>query len=504
MKKQFLYTLLTSLVTLGACAQPSATLTIGEPTGLTISKNIYGQFAEHLGRCIYDGITRDGKIRMDVVDALKEIKVPLLRWPGGCFADDYHWRDGIGPKKSRPGKVNAQWGMVPEDNSFGTDEFMQLCRLIGCQPYIAGNVGTGSPAEMESWVEYLNYGGNSALGNLRAKNGHPEPYKVPFFGIGNESWGCGGRMSPEDYAAKYKTFANYVKNYPGAPIQRMVSGANADDYHWTEVMMSQISPRFMQGIGVHYYTSVDNEWGHGSATGFDEAQYFEGLKSCLFIKELIDKHSAIMDKYDPQKKVFLAIDEWGISLKPEPGTNPDFLYQQNSLRDALIAATTLNIFNNHCARVRMANLAQAVNVLQALVLTKGNQMIKTPTWYVFDLYKHHHDAQWLPIHLETPDYSYKGQSIPAVNASASRDSTGNIHITMVNLDAHQSIKVNTEIKAQGKVTGQVLTSAHFNDINSFEQPDKVKTEPFTNAKLNNGQLSTELPPMSVVELTINK
>jgi len=502
MKKPIITILIGCLFFTVAFAQQTATLSIGDSSGQHISKYIYGQFAEHLGRCIYDGFYRDGKIRMDVVDAMKEIKVPLLRWPGGCFADNYHWMDGIGPKKKRPAIVNTQWGMVTDDDSFGTDEFMQLCRLIGCDPYVAGNVGTGTPAEMESWVEYLNYDGNSAMAKLRAKNGHAAPYHVPFFGIGNESWGCGGRMTPEDYANKYRTFANFVKSYPGSPVQRMVSGANADDYHWPAVLLRNIPLWEMQGIGVHYYTLVDNQWGHGSATVFDEEQYFRALKNCLFIKELIEKHSAIMDKYDPQRKVFLAIDEWGISLKPEPGTNPNFLYQQNSLRDALIAATTLNIFNNHCARVRMANLAQAVNVLQALVLTKENQMLKTPTWYVFDLYKDHQNAQWLPIHLTTPGYTYHDQSIPAVNASASKNSAGAVHITLVNLDAHQSIKVDAQIKAQGKLSGQILTSAHFDDINTFERPDEVKTVAYTDATLNNGQLTATLPPMSVVEITI--
>jgi alpha-N-arabinofuranosidase len=500
--RKILYTILFSAGLNGAFAQETATMKIGDTSKLVISKYIYGQFAEHLGRCIYDGFTCNGKIRMDVVDAMREIQVPLLRWPGGCFADNYHWQDGIGPKSKRAAIVNTQWGMVTDDSSFGTDEFMKLCKLIGCDPYVAGNVGTGTPQEMESWVEYLNYDGPSSMAKLRAKNGHAAPYHVPFFGVGNESWGCGGRMTPEDYASKYRTFANFVKDYPGSDIQRMVSGANGADYHWTEVMMSHIPLWLMQGIGVHYYTLVDNQWGHGSATDFDEDSYFRALRSALFMQELIDKHSAIMDKYDPDKNIFLAIDEWGISLKPEPGTNPDFLYQQNSLRDALIAATTLNIFNNHCARVRMANLAQAVNVLQALVLTQGDKMLKTPTWYVFDLYKHHQNAKWLPVHLQTPDYHFKDQAIPAVNGSASQDSSGTVHITLVNLDAHQSIKVSTSLKKKGTLSGQLLTSQHFNDVNTFEQPEKVKTVAYTNALLSNGVLNADLPPMSVVELTI--
>jgi alpha-N-arabinofuranosidase len=484
-------------------AGEQALVSLSDTGQLTINKNIYGQFAEHLGRCVYDGIYKDGQIRPDIVAALKEIKVPLLRWPGGCFADQYHWRDGIGDKKKRPKTVNTTWGMVTEDNSFGTTEFMQLCKKIGCEPYIAGNMGTGTPQEMKDWLEYLNFDGNSTLAGLRKANGQAAPYHVKFWGVGNESWGCGGRMTAEDYANKYREFANFCKSYPGSPLQKMVSGANADDYHWTQVVMSSIPLWLMQGIGVHYYTLVDNEFGHGSATSFDEEQYFRAMKNALFIEEIINNHAAIMDRYDPGKKVMLAVDEWGISLAPEPSTNPNFLYQQNSLRDALIAASTLNIFNNHCDRIRMANLAQAVNVLQALILTKGRQMLLTPTYYVFDLYKVHQDAKWLPIKLQTPDYNYQFKSIPAVNASASMDSAGTVHMTLVNLDPHQSIRVQTELPYQKtSVSGEILTSEHFTDINTFEQPGKIKPVPFTVARIEQQQLHATLPPLSVVLLSL--
>jgi alpha-N-arabinofuranosidase len=485
-------------------AQETASMQIADTGHTIINRNIYGQFAEHLGRCIYDGIYKDGKIRMDVVDALKKIQVPLLRWPGGCFADQYHWRDGIGDKKTRPETVNTQWGMVTEDNSFGTTEFMQLCKLIGCEPYVAGNMGTGSPQEMKDWIEYLNFSGKSTLADLRQANGQIEPYHVKFWGVGNESWGCGGRMTPEDYANKYREFAAFCKSYPGSPLQKMVSGANADDYHWTQVVMSNIPLYLMQGIGVHYYTLVDNEWGHTSATSFNEHGYFRGMKNALAIENIINNHTAIMDKYDPKKQVMLAVDEWGISLAPEPGTNPDFLYQQNSMRDALIAASTLNIFNNHCDRVRMANLAQAVNVLQALILTKGNQMLLTPTYHVFDLYKVHQDATWLPIKIQTPNYNYQYQSIPAVNVSASKDAKGAVHVSLVNLDPHQSIGLTASLRLTGAktVVGQILTAAKFNDINTFEQPDKIKIAPFNDAKIKDEKLTIVLPPLSVVMLEI--
>lgn len=478
---------------------------IGPPAGDVISRNIYGQFAEHLGRCIYDGFYRNGQIRMDIVEALRRIRVPNLRWPGGCFADQYHWRDGIGDKSKRPATVNTQWGMVIEDNSFGTSEFLQLCELIGCAPYIGANIGTGSPQEMESWVEYLNFDGPSEMGNLRALNGHPAPYHVPFWGVGNESWGCGGRMTAEDYANKFREFAGFCKSYPGSPLKRIASGANNGDYHWTETLMRNVPLWLMQGLSLHYYTLVDGEEGKGWATGFTETQYFKGLQHALYMDSLIRCHGAIMDRYDPGKKVWLVVDEWGISLNEEPGTNPAFHYQQNSLRDALIAASTLNIFNNHCDRVKMANLAQTVNVLQSLVLTSGDTMLLTPTYYVFDLYKVHQDARMLPVRLQgVPYYFNSGDSIIAVNASASLDSNGVTHISIVNIDPNRKIVVRLKRgeKKISSVNGHVLTSDKYTDINTFSKPDKIVIRPFKEFEKSDGVVKVDLPPKSVVLLEI--
>jgi len=481
-------------------------------SGETISKYIYGQFAEHLGRCIYDGfwvsdslnVAKKDHIRLDVVDALKKIRIPLLRWPGGCFADEYHWSDGIGQRDQRPKRVNTTWGMVIDDNSFGTHEFLELCDLIECEPYIAGNVGTGTPQEMANWIEYLNYDGESTLAHLRKQNGRDKPWKVSFWGVGNESWGCGGEMTPEFYADNYKRYASFCENYPGAPLKKIASGSNGDDYNWTDVCMKKIPAWQLWGISMHYYTIVNTWEKKGSATSFNEEEYFKGLKNCLHIEELINKHSAIMDKYDPQKKVALAVDEWGIWTDAEPGTNPAFLYQQNSLRDALIAASTLNIFNNHCDRVRMANLAQTVNVLQSLILTSKEKMLLTPTYHVFDLYKVHQNATLLPVHFFSPDYIFNNDSIPAVNASASKDSSGAIHITLVNLDPNKKIIVTTSLQGASwkKTEGQVITSTKFTDINTFEQPDKVKPAAFNDYKKSGEQLAVSLPPMSVVLITL--
>jgi len=514
MKKIFLITLGFNFFVTQTFAQVTARVYVnGHDPKIIISKNIYGHFSEHLGRCIYDGfwvgdsinVPKKERIRMDVVEALKKIQIPVLRWPGGCFADEYHWRDGIGPRNQRPKMVNTNWGGVVEDNSFGTNEFLELCSLLGCEPYISANVGSGTVEEMSKWVEYLNFDGESPMANERRKNGHAQPYNVHFWGIGNEAWGCGGEMSAEFYADQFRRYGSYAKNYPNARLRRVASGANSGDYHWTETLMKNVPLGMMWGVGVHYYTVPTGNWrSKGSATKFDEKEYFSTMKNCLRMEEFVTKHSAIMDKYDSSKRVALAVDEWGIWTDVEPGTNPAFLYQQNSLRDALVAATTLNIFNNHAERVRLANLAQTVNVLQALVLTKGGQMLLTPTYHVFDLYKVHQDARLLPVQINSPDYTSGSDKIPAVNVSASVDSTGAIHVSLVNLDPNNKITVRTTLNGLNwkTIDGQILTSAKFTDINTFEKGDNVKPAKFSAAKKEGNELVIELPSKSIVVLEL--
>ncbi|QHS63007.1 alpha-N-arabinofuranosidase [Chitinophaga agri] len=493
-------------------AQHTASLVIQPKSDHTISRHIYGHFSEHLGRCIYDGfwvdpslnVQKKDRIRLDVVEALKKIRIPNLRWPGGCFADEYHWRDGIGPRDQRPKMVNTNWGGVTEDNSFGTHEFLELCELLDCEPYVSANVGSGTVEEMAKWVEYLNFDDVSPMTAIRKQNGHEKPWKVSFWGVGNESWGCGGNMTAAYYADQYKRYATYARNYPGAPLKKIVSGASDYDFNWTETVMKNIPLHQMWGVSLHYYT-VPKTWNDkGSATDFTEKEYFTTMKKCLAMDSLVIKHAAIMDKYDPKKRVGLVVDEWGIWTNVEPGTNPGFLYQQNSLRDALIAGSTLNIFNNHSDRVKMAELAQTINVLQALILTDKEKMLLTPTYHIFDLYKVHHDAQYLPIQLNSPAYTSGSESIPAVNVSASLDSTGAVHISLVNLNPTQKITVSTslqEVKWK-TVTGQILTSAKVTDVNSFEQPNKIHIEAFKGAKKQGDQLVAELPPASVVVLEL--
>lgn len=495
-------------------AQTSGSITITNDSKAIISRHIYGQFAEHLGRGIYDGIWVDknlpvkkqDRIRLDIVDALKKIKIPNLRWPGGCFADEYHWRDGIGPRLQRPKMVNSNWGGVTEDNSFGTHEFLELCKLLDCEPYIAGNLGSGTVDEMSKWVEYLNSNSSSTVAQLRKTNGHPEPYKVSFWGVGNENWGCGGNMTPEYYSNEFKRYASYAKDYPGAKLKKIASGANSSDYNWTEVCMKNIPNDMMWAISLHHYTVPTGNWGKkGSATSFSEKEYFSTMVNCIKMEELVTKHSAVMDKYDPEKKVGLSVDEWGIWTDPEPGTNPGFLYQQNSLRDALIAATTLNIFNNHCDRVKMAELAQTVNVLQALILTQKEKLILTPTYHIFDMYKVHQDAKYLNFKLNSPEYEVDGKKIDAINVSASQDASGKIHISLVNLDLHNNITINSALKdiSWNAVKGTILTSANITDINTFDKPAKLQLRAFNNARKDGDKLVVTIPAKSVVTLELN-
>lgn len=479
----------------------------------TINKNIYGHFAEHLGRGIYEGIwvgedssiPNTKGIRNDIVEALKKVNIPVLRWPGGCFADEYHWKDGIGPKENRKRMVNTHWGGVVENNHFGTHEFMQLCDLLGAEPYICGNVGSGTVQEMSEWVEYLTFDGESPMTDWRSENGRDEPWKVKYFGVGNENWGCGGNMRPEYYADLYRRFQTYVRDYGDNKIYKIAGGPNVDDYNWTEVLMREAG-QFMHGLSLHYYTVPGDFWlGKGSATDFTDDEWSITMLKALHIEELITKHVAIMDQYDPEKKVGLIIDEWGTWFDVEPGTNPGFLYQQNTIRDALVAGVSLNIFNNHCERVQMANIAQTINVLQAMVLTDQEKMILTPTYHVFEMYKEHQDAQKISLDLDVSSLKSGEVEFPQVNASASKAKDGKVHITFCNMDKENSTTLDLQLRGFpfSEITGRLLTAETMNSHNTFEDPEKVKPVDFTGFEVSENALKVELPPMSVVALSVS-
>jgi len=477
----------------------------------TISRHIYGHFSEHLGHCIYGGywvgydseIPNTNGIRNDVVQALRKISIPNLRWPGGCFADEYHWMDGIGDPATRPKMVNTHWGGVTEDNSFGTHEFLELCEQLGTEPVICGNVGSGTVKEMSQWVEYVNFDGISPMADLRRVNGRESAWGVKYWGVGNENWGCGGNMTADFYADQYRRYATFCRNYGENRLFKIAGGANSEDYGWTETLMKKIPHWQMNGLSLHYYTTNWNN--KGPATGFGEDQYFGVLKRCLHIETAINRHMEIMDKYDPEKRVALVFDEWGTWYDVEAGTNPGFLYQQNSMRDALVAALTLNYLNARCERVRMANIAQTINVLQALIFTDGAQMVLTPTYHIYDLYQVHHDATLLPQELEGPDYVLGSESLPAISASASMDQQGRIHLSLVNIDPHQPIDLQAELKGKtsAKVTGKLLRSEKIDSHNTFDQPEELVPVEFDGARFKKGKLELTIPAHSVVVLQVD-
>ncbi len=513
MKKLLILILLIYSSMAGYSQSASNKLIINADQGkTTISKHIYGHFSEHLGRCIYGGIwvgedspiPNTHGIRNDVIAALKNIQIPNIRWPGGCFADEYHWMDGIGPRDKRPKIVNTNWGGVVEDNSFGTHEFLTFCELIGTEPYLSMNVGSGSVEEMAKWVEYVNSDGDSPMANLRRQNGRDKPWNVKFIGVGNESWGCGGEMRPEYYADLYRRYATYARNYGDNHLYKIASGATDYDYNWTKVLMENIGKR-MNGISLHYYTVKGWQGSKGSATKFTEDEYMFIINKSLGIEPVINRHISIMDQYDPEKSIGLLVDEWGTWFDVEPGTNPGFLYQQNTLRDAFVAGLTLNIFHKYTDRIHMANLAQVVNVLQAVILTDEEKMVLTPTYHVFDLYKVHQDATFLPSDLTTENYELGNQKIPALNVSASKSADGSINISIVNVHPTKVMPLFIDVRGVNhkNVSGRILTADKLNDHNTFDNPEKVTVVNFTKAQIKNNNIRAEIPAKSIVVLMVN-
>lgn len=509
------YTLLLLLfISSSLLAQHKSVVTIDvNDASQVIPKEIYGQFAEHLGTCIYGGIwvgenssiPNINGYRIDVLEALKELKIPVLRWPGGCFADEYHWMDGIGPKENRPKMVNTNWGGTIEDNSFGTHEFLNFCELLGTEPYISANVGSGTVEEMAKWVEYMTSDGESPMANLRRKNGRDKPWKVKYFGVGNESWGCGGEMRPEYYADLYRRYQTYARNYGDNRLYKVASGASDYDYNWTEVLMKNAA-RHMQGLSLHYYTVKGWSGSKGSAINFDKDDFYWTMGKAIEIEPVLKKHIDIMDKYDPNKRVDLLLDEWGTWWDEEPGTISGHLYQQNALRDAFVASLSFDIFHKYTERLKMANIAQMVNVLQAMILTndKGG-MVLTPTYHVFKMYKVHQDATYLPLELESPTMTVRNdQTLPLLSGTASRNKDGVMHISLSNVDADKEHEVTVNLSGASikSVTGEMLTSTNLNDHNTFDNPNIVKPVDFKGAKINKGVLTVKLPAKSIVTLEL--
>lgn len=484
----------------------------------TINRHIYGHFAEHLGRCIYEGIWvgEDSPIpnvrgiRTDTVEALRKLNIPNLRWPGGCFADVYHWRDGIGPRGRRVKSVNF-WGEASEPNHFGTHEFMDLCQQLNCDPYIAGNVGSGTVQEMRDWVEYLTSDYDSTLSNERRQNGQDKAWSVPFWGIGNENWGCGGHMTPEQYADLYCQYHTHVKNYGQTPMLKIASGLGGSDTEGEDIALfmkhiyGRRHPVTTDGISIHYYVYLPNQPEH-SATEFGESEWFTVLQGAYHIGHVVECNAAVMDVYDPDKRMWLIVDEWGTWYPVEAGTNPAFLYQQNSMRDAVVAALTLHLFQDHCDRVQMANIAQTVNVLQAMILTEGGKFLLTPTYHVFEMFKRHQGAAALQLDIDCEAYTLREQSLPMVSASASKSASGEVLLTLCNLHPTRSASIDCDCRdiAQSKVTGRILAGDTFTAHNTFDEPECVHPVPFEQVSMSdNGHLRLELPAAGVLALTLS-
>ena len=477
-----------------------------------INKEIYGQFAEHLGTCIYGGIWvgEDSPIpntsgyRNDVLDAFRELHIPVLRWPGGCFADEYHWTDGIGPRENRPRMVNNNWGGTVEDNSFGTHEFFNLCELLGIEPYLSGNVGSGTVEELAEWVEYIT-AEDGPQAQLRKLNGREKPWHLKYLGVGNESWGCGGSFTPEYYADVYRRYQTYCRNFGKNRLYKIASGASDYDYNWTEVMMKKAG-HHMNGISLHYYTVPGWTGSKGSATKYTDEDYYWTLGKCLEIEPVVRRHMEIMDKYDPKKRVGLMVDEWGTWWDEEPGTIKGHLYQQNTMRDAMVAALSLNTFHGLTDRVKMTNIAQIANVLQAMVLTKDDQMVLTPTYYVFKMYVPHQDATLIPLDIDSPVRKVRdNRYVPMVSATAS-EKDGKVTISLTNTDLSDSFDIRIpldKVEASKVLSAEILTAADIRDYNDFGKPEKVTLEQFKGAKINKGTLTLSLPAKSIVTLTLD-
>ncbi|MVA76667.1 alpha-N-arabinofuranosidase [Auraticoccus sp. F435] len=492
--------------------------------GPQISRHLYGHFAEHLGRCIYGGfwvgedsdIPNEGGIRLDVVEALRGLSIPNLRWPGGCFADEYHWRDGIGPREQRPRMVNSHWGDVVEDNSFGTHEFMALCELLGAEPYVNGNVGSGTVREMSEWVEYLTRADDSPMAALRRANGRDEPWRVPFWGVGNEAWGCGGNMRAEAYADLARQYATFCRNHGGNELYRIAAGANVDDYEWTETLMKALGcidckgkPVF-QAVSLHYYT-VNGSWkDKGDATRFDVDDWYVTMLRARRVEELLRRHSTVMDRYDPYRKIGLVLDEWGTWWNVEEGTNPGFLYQQNSLRDALVASVHFDAFHRSAERLVMANIAQTVNVLQAMILTDpdpdSGALVLTPTYHVFEMNTGHHDARRLDVHLQddSDPREVEGQPLELLSASASTKD-GTALVSLSNLDADRPRSVLLDLRGM-EVTGhraRVLTAPAIQAHNTPADPTAVAPAEHDGVQPHPRGLLVELPPHSYTTVSLD-
>jgi alpha-N-arabinofuranosidase len=471
-------------------------------TGL-VRPAFHGQFAEHLGSCVYGGlwVGKNSSIpningyRQQAVEYLRELGVPVLRWPGGCFADDYHWRDGIGPAEKRPKRVNIHWGGYVEDNSFGTHEFMGLCKLIGAEPYLAGNVGSGSPHELGDWIEYCNYPSGSTLSDERAANGSPQAFGVRLWGVGNESWGCGGLMTPEEYSNEFRRFSVYIREFGGVKPFRVACGPNRNDVRWSRGVMDGFRRAVPEGFSMHYY-----ENGKDQATNFTPQNMDEQLSEFSKLEQAIIQQRALLDSYPGGSNVGLIVDEWGVwdRIPEEDEAKYGRLWQQSTMRSALGAALGLNIFNRQADKLYMCNIAQVMNVLQSVLLTdgpKGRHCIRTSTYYAFDLFKPHRSKT--AVKVET-----SGSSPRDLSVSASKG-PGQLVVTFVNPRPDRDIQAACSLQGTRAAGGsaRILQDPDWNAANTFDNPNRLvpKTHPAT---VEGTSLKVDLPRLSVVTVEL--
>lgn len=478
-----------------------------------ISEYIYGHFAEHLGRGIYEGIWvgPDSDIpnvngfRTDVIEALQKLNIPVLRWPGGCFADTYNWRNGIGPRDQRPTMVNTFWGGNVENNHFGTHEFFELCELLGAEAYVNVNVGSGSPREMIEWIEYMTADGDGPMAKLRRANGQEEPWDVKFLGIGNEMWGCGGQMTAETFAQIFRTYGHFARQYGGPDMIRIAAGGYGDNYDWNDVLLANAEYQ-MDGISIHYYTIPTGDWGNKSAaTGFCDSLYFSSFRNAKLMETHVQRHVEILDTHDPDNRIGLYVAEWGIWTDQEPGSVPGFLYQQNTMRDAIIASLHFDIFHRYAERIRGANIAQMVNVLQAMILTDGPRMLLTPTYHVFNMYQVHQNATKIPLTIQSEPFTLNGESLPSITATASiKDGIVNIGVSNIHATEAREVVIDVSGGNLAQVANAViLTAPAINSHNTFDNPNVVVPAEFTAYQLEGGKITVTMPPHSIVKLKMN-
>ena len=510
---------------------------VNEPIG-PVTPDIYGHFVEHLGGVVYDGVwVGEGSkvpnthgIRQSLIDAMKKLPKGAIRWPGGCFADSYDWRDGTGPRDARPRRTNFWAGGTRGDavshsrydpNHFGSVDFARFCRLLGSEPYFAANLRSLPARDFYQWVEYCNSpAGTTTLADLRARDGEKDPLKVRYWGVGNESWGCGGDFTAEEYAVEFRRFTSWVPSFD-TPLSYIASGPSSGDLNWTRGFFSKLTEKGpgmigrVAGFALHHYTEnlsfgdpAKNGWDarKGPAVGFSIPEWYEIVKEADRMEHLITSHWAVIDEFDRQRRVKLFVDEWGTWFKAGTEAHPTHLLgQQSTMRDAVVAGLTFDTFHRHADKVAMANIAQLVNCLQSLFIAHGDQCITTPTYHVFDLYGAHVGGQAVRTMVSAPSISYKRPtdtgSVLGLSGSATvKDKTLTLTVSNLHISDAQEVEIVVRGAAAGAVKGAQVSAPDVQAHNTFANPNVIGIKDATVAAVKDGVLVHRFPPASVTRL----